>query len=303
MSLFSPKTLLVATDLTPASEAAVAFAADLADSLDAKVILFHALSPLGFVDYGVFDDDLMERTVEGQSKAIEAKLRRMIAEFFPQHVTVRPRIVSGYPISSICQAAREESADLILMGSHGRNVVMSFLVGSVTQGVLFSTSRPLIIVPKKRSPMERKEILTILCPVNFTDTALRSLSHAAQLGARLGAEVLALHLIEPEEMADAREVTTRLEKWVPEAIREVCHVRILVHRGNPAEEVIRYARAQEVDLIVIGAEHKRFADFTVLGTTTERVTRHAPCPVMAVLDQRQMPAHTEKVEEEEPVSV
>jgi hypothetical protein len=36
-------------------------------------------------------------------------------------------------------------------------------------------------------------------------------------------------------------------------------------------------------LIVLGAQHKRFYDTTVIGTTTVRVTRHAPCPVLTVI--------------------
>lgn len=302
MGVYEPKKILVATDLTPASQSAVALAADLSETLEAEVILFNAISPITFVDYGAFDDDTMSRAMVDQSKRIEARLAEMAREYFPQHVTVQTRAVSGYPISSICATADEENVDLIVMGTHGRNPVMSFLIGSVVQGVQFRTSRPLITVPQAKNPMEPEEIMTILCPVNFTDVALKALEHAAQLGAKLGAEVLALHLVEADELADLRDVTRRLDQWIPESIKEVCEVRVLVRRGNAAEEVVRYANQQNVDLIVIGAKHKRFADSTVLGTTTERVTRHAHCAVMTVMTPKEAPGTKEKKEIEEPVT-
>jgi nucleotide-binding universal stress UspA family protein len=49
--------------------------------------------------------------------------------------------------------------------------------------------------------------------------------------------------------------------------------------------VIDYSRSNRVDLIVLGAEHRRFSDSSVLGTTVVRVTRHAPVPVLTVMNR------------------
>lgn len=286
MSGFEPKKILVATDLTPASEAAVAFAADLATTVGAEVLLFHAVSPITFVDYGVLGDDTMTRRRDDDARKMEERLREMATALFAPDVHVESRAVSGNPISAICQTADEENVDLIVMGTHGRHPVVSFLVGSVVQGVLSLASRPLVTVQPEKNPLESPEDLRILCPVNFTEIAMNALTHAAELGTKLGAEITAIHLIEPENLGDLDDVTARLEKWIPESIRKTCRVRILVRRGNAAEEVVRYAKSHETDLIVIGGKHKRFADTTVLGTTTERVFRHSPCAVMTVMKPR-----------------
>ncbi|MBI3949989.1 MAG: universal stress protein [Acidobacteria bacterium] len=42
-------------------------------------------------------------------------------------------------------------------------------------------------------------------------------------------------------------------------------------------------------MIVLGAQHKRFFDSTIIGTTTVRVTRHAPCPVMTIISKAVSP--------------
>jgi universal stress protein A len=56
----------------------------------------------------------------------------------------------------------------------------------------------------------------------------------------------------------------------------------IVRHGDAGEQVITLAQEAKVDLVVIGAQHRRFVDTTVLGVTTVRVTRHAPCPVLVV---------------------
>ncbi len=76
----------------------------------------------------------------------------------------------------------------------------------------------------------------------------------------------------------AGEVEVRGGRWLPpqtlRGIRRLIEPDVryshVLASGNGAEETIRMAHD---DLIVLGAQHKRFADATVLGTTTERVIR------------------------------
>ena len=56
----------------------------------------------------------------------------------------------------------------------------------------------------------------------------------------------------------------------------------VLREGLPAEEIVAFAREQDVNLIVLGSRGRnRFAEF-VLGSTAEAVIRDAPCPVMTV---------------------
>jgi nucleotide-binding universal stress UspA family protein len=56
------------------------------------------------------------------------------------------------------------------------------------------------------------------------------------------------------------------------------------HRGSlgPAEEIVKLATEEPYDLVVLGAARRRFFEGMVLGTTTLRTVRHAPCPVLTV---------------------
>ncbi|MEJ2431894.1 MAG: universal stress protein [Pseudolabrys sp.] len=57
-------------------------------------------------------------------------------------------------------------------------------------------------------------------------------------------------------------------------------VRDVVIQGKPAPEIIRFAREHEVDMIVLGTHGRGLLDHALFGSTTERVVRKAPCPVL-----------------------
>lgn len=52
--------------------------------------------------------------------------------------------------------------------------------------------------------------------------------------------------------------------------------------GTPFLEIIRYARVQEIDLIVLGTHGRSGLSHVLLGSVAERVVRHAPCPVLTI---------------------
>jgi nucleotide-binding universal stress UspA family protein len=75
---------------------------------------------------------------------------------------------------------------------------------------------------------------------------------------------------------------TELAKLAGEAKEKGVAVTELVAQGKPSAEIIRYAADHEVDMIVLGTHGKGMLDQALFGSTTERVVRRAPCPVLTV---------------------
>ncbi|HVT45325.1 MAG TPA: universal stress protein [Thermoanaerobaculia bacterium] len=270
--------ILVATDLSHASEPAMEFAADLAARLDAEIILFHALPPVWFAGYGLVNRSEMEQSVDDQIEETRGTLGRLAAERFRGGRSVTVRVVTGSAIESIRDAATRDEADLIVMGTHGYHPGIRHLLGSVAQGVLRTTSRPVITVPLG-CDLSKGRVPKILCPVDFSLMGRRGAALAAELGRLINAEVIILHLVGAGE-AETEECERSLRDWLPHRVIESSNLTISVLRGDPAEEVVRVAKDEDVGLIVLSARRKIFADVTAIGTTTERVIRHAPCPVL-----------------------
>jgi nucleotide-binding universal stress UspA family protein len=86
---------------------------------------------------------------------------------------------------------------------------------------------------------------------------------------------------------------TELKKLVEEVEAKGVAAREIVAQGRPSNEILRIAKEETIDLIVLGTHGKGFLDKALFGSTTERVVRNAPCPVLTV-----RPSEHEFVKEE-----
>ncbi|MGZ8851700.1 MAG: universal stress protein, partial [Thermoanaerobaculia bacterium] len=176
-------------------------------------------------------------------------------------------------------------ADLILMGTHGRRGWRRMLLGSVTEHVVRATDRPLLSVPAWAAPPLGARIEKILCPVNFTDIGRRALEEAVALASAFAADLLVVHVADVFDEPAFNHLEEDFAAWVEPGVRRRCKYSQIVARGDAAAQVLEIANQAGADLIVIGAQHKRFSDTTIIGTTTERVVRFSRQPVWTVVSR------------------
>lgn len=283
MEAFNPRRILAPTDLSEFASTTVRYAADLARRFEAELVVMHAdpmTTPVDFFEAPVtihpIDDEEVRNT-------IESHLQSWIASNLPSDVLTRTLVVLQTPVDAILTTAGSLDCDLVVMGTHGRTGWRRALLGSVTEGVMRDINRPLLTIRSSEfDPAAGRPISKILCPVNFSDVALQSIETAAVFARAFDAELLVLHVIESGS-GEAEVGVEGLRDWVPSRVRDACWFRELVIHGHAAEQILDFAEKVESDLIVIGAQHRRFGDTTVIGTTSERITRHAPCPVLTVI--------------------
>ena len=139
----SPKRILVATDLSPCSRAAVDYAVDLAKGTGGEITLLHVSGVPGYVlpDGSVF---LLDAT---SVETIEQSIRDQLA-LEKKRTGVPMKVVSrqGAPAPSIVSYAADDASDLIVMGTHGRAGLRHFLLGSVAERVLRTAPCPVLVV-------------------------------------------------------------------------------------------------------------------------------------------------------------
>jgi nucleotide-binding universal stress UspA family protein len=136
----------------------------------------------------------------------------------------------------------------------------------------------------------------ILVPTDFSESARHALAYGISFAEEYAAEVLLLHVVEnltvgyasdlfPVPMAEVYEeisgyAKAELAKLGSEVRTRGVAVRELVAQGKPSAEILRIAREETVDMIVLGTHGKGFLDRSLFGSTTERVVRKSPCPVL-----------------------
>jgi len=148
--------------------------------------------------------------------------------------------------------------------------------------------------PKKPSQLQIKSILV---PIDFSSPSKKAFDYAVEVARQLKAKLTLLHVVEPvampdfaasfplamendELMATAKEQMERVVKAgrVPRGIVE----KVLVRFGRSFHEIAEAARTRKVDLIIIATHGYTGLKHALLGSTTERVVRHARCPVLVV---------------------
>lgn len=278
---FNPGSILVGVDLSECSGAALRLGLELSARLGARLTLVHAVAPAAGPRHP------LSRAVEVPAprqrfSAIETELATFVRGIIGRAPMPDYRIVEGDPSEAILFAEAWERADLIIVGTRGRGGSSRLTLGSVAERVLRRASAPVLtICPRRAGERDVTAFERILCPVNETPTAALALETALSLAKRLGASVTVLRALE-EEGEEPGAADERLQRWLRETAPGTDAIERVVARGHGGDLILDYAAKHAIDLIVVGARREQYSDWTVVGSTTEQVTRHATCAVLTV---------------------
>lgn len=284
MESFGFDRILIPTDMSDFARLALRYGALFREQLGSTLTLLYA-------DEFYFPVDLLE-VPSGYYLENLPEARAKLGERLREHADatvggqgVETTIVQDAPARAITRTAKEMDADLIIMGTHGRHGWRRAILGSVTENVLHETSTPLLTVtPHRMAASPTVSVSRILCPVNFTRVAREALECAGALAQAFDAELTVMYVAEGIDPPLVPELETAFRMWLDPQVRDRSRFKhILVRNGDPAARVLSAASELQADLIVIGAQHKFFSDATVIGTTTQRITRFATCPVLTVV--------------------
>jgi len=139
------KRILVPTDASEYSRRALKMAIELAQSVQAEVVLLHvSYTPQAYwgytISYGI--TVTQEQLDQNGELALEATLTGIDTD----QVVISKRIESGHPVTIILEEIKKSDIDLIIMGSHGYGAIAGSVLGSVSQRVLQRASCPVLII-------------------------------------------------------------------------------------------------------------------------------------------------------------
>jgi nucleotide-binding universal stress UspA family protein len=146
------------------------------------------------------------------------------------------------------------------------------------------------------------KIKKILVPVDFSPLSKKALRYAVPFARQHQARLVLVHAVEPVLYPenyigalppDIEDVNISRAKAAKKQLAAVCEDEVakaiasetVVHIGRPYEEIISIAKDQNADLIIIATHGRKGLKHAFLGSTAERVVRHAPCPVLVVRER------------------
>src|SRR5262245_52486758 len=136
---------------------------------------------------------------------------------------------------------------------------------------------PLPIARHGGMPMK---ISNLLFATDFSETATGARSLAALMAAEKGARLHLVHVV--PNLMDPAPATALLQSEARAVAQSGAVIETALLRGSAAAAIVRYARANAIDMIVIGTHGRTGLSRVLLGSVAEAVLRLAPCPVLAV---------------------
>lgn len=286
--------ILCPVDFSEFSAKAYEYACSLASHYNARLSLMHVIEPLA-ITYPYFTyPDTLDQIYSDMGANAREHLAKLINEHPINGVRPEPMVKNGPVAYSILALGEAQAADLIVMGTHGRQGLEHAAMGSVTEKVMRTARCPVLAVrkpahdfvhPEKgQDPVRLKKIL--FC-TDFSDDAQRSLTYAFYLALEYQSELTLLHVLEhlPESANLEKETASvmhQLQQPIPNTTGKFCDVKPVVRVGKPYEQIVQLAHEIKADLIVMGVRGRNALDLVLFGSTTQRVLQLGSCPVLVV---------------------
>ena len=257
------KTVLIPIDFSALSHSAAHFGLDLAQRLNARVVLLHVVEPSRPIS--VFDGPV--GSPEDWSDVLRDQMTRTLHQFQVeigdyQHrrgftgVPLSTRIVVGQPARAILDVAETERASFIIMGTVGAANAWDKLVGSVTSAVAQQADRPVWILPHA---VELDHLRTFAYFADLDGDEVRCINQVMNLGERLHARLEVVHVSTTVDGIEAEAADIIIGLFEDDyALMDVTFRHLT---GESVSEGIEtYVQVHQPDAIVLAHRNREFIE-------------------------------------------
>jgi len=293
------KKILVPLDGSEAAEAVIPFAREIAGRSGGEVVLVTAVQQVG-----VWDATLSVQVVEREEESAKEYLNEIIGR---NGTGLTAKTVQGDAAEAILSAAKEESADLIALSTHGRSGIARWLFGSTATHVLENSPVPVLFLRPKEGkdrgapgPVVRK----ILVPLDGSDLAMSILPTVEEFAKLNDASIIYFHAVQPiaaypgfeAQAASMGRITDELQDQArailsraSEATRaKGIETSMVVNLDTPVDGTLRAAADLDVDLIALSSHGRGGLGRVILGSVADGIVRRSadvPCLVIRVQEE------------------
>jgi nucleotide-binding universal stress UspA family protein len=176
------------------------------------------------------------------------------------------------PTDEIVHFLNQNACDLVVLATHGRDGLDHWLKGSVAETVFRRSAIPtLFIPPSARGFVDQVtgdfRLRRVLVPVDHSPMPYRAIEAARQFPKRLTGADITMHLLHigssPPRLDESKD-------------------QIVFRHGNVVQSILDVATEYDVDFICMPTAGQHGVLDALRGSTTQRVLRHAPCPLLAI---------------------
>jgi nucleotide-binding universal stress UspA family protein len=201
-------------------------------------------------------------------------------------VAIRTACVFGEPHSTIVETAQEQGCDLIVLGKHGPDLLELALANSVTGRVIGHSPIDVRVIPEGAVVRWGRILLT----TDGSGSSRKATARAMELAKNREAELSVVSVLDlnPEFYAEAPELAERLALEARQCVLEVeqqaqamgIRPQCTVRQGDAFKAILKAREELDAAMIVMGSHGRQGLKRWLMGSVTEQVINHAPCPVL-----------------------
>ena len=274
--------ILLATDFSERSDRALRRATLLARQFGASLTIVH-----------VVDDDQPRRIVDSERDATSLLLRDLQATVQNvDGVACETSVVLDDPFAGIARAVEDETPDLLVIGSHRRQILRDVFVGTTAERTVRSVNCPVLMV--NGPPLASYH--HVMFATDLSEGARQAALRSVAIGILAGVAISVLHVFEAlnthfgmtreqreSYIADERAAATlNLSGFVNSVGLEMSQQTVRLAGTSTAEAILKAAKEFSADLVVVGTHGRTGFEKFFLGSVAEAVLRGADRDVLAV---------------------
>lgn len=282
--------LLVATDLSQASESVVSTLGALKVLGAEEALLLHCLNIRDVGTLGPQLMDLSRESFERQARLLEQ-----------QGLRVEAKMALGLPHIEILRQAADRQCSLIVLGSQGRSLWAELFLGGTANAVLQSATLPVLLLHLRPVEGQGQTVCAaiecdprrhVLYPTDFSDTAERAFGYVEEIVKRGANRITVCHVqdkaILSGKAVNEREEADRIDmerlKRLEHRLRDLGARDVAVELlfGAPKQEIVRTAKRGDYSLVVMGTQGRGFFGGILMGSVAYHVARNVTVPILFI---------------------
>lgn len=279
-SEFNLKTIMLATDLSPASYGAMDYVRALGRRFSAKVLLTHVIDPALLT---ASQKSNLCDTIDCAEKELQLKL----GVFDEDAIECRMVVREGNVRETILHLVKERKVDLLVLGTKGQALKPGGELGSVAETLLRAMPCPVLTVgPRDRmNAFDGTHTQKILVTTDFSPESRVALEYAERLAEHFDGHLYLLHVEDRTATSHVMSLTGQKDQFLAFTKEMKTPSRIAEYIsciGSPAERIVKTAAEKDVDLLVMRVHESDLSSGGRLHGIAYDVIRQVRCPVFSL---------------------
>ena len=272
------KKIIVPIDFSEHSEFALEAAAMIAQKQKAEIIALHMLE--------ISDAILTHRSNVQHAKTFfllqlaEKRFEEFLDKEYLKGLKLTP-IVKHYKVfSEVNDVAKDQDADLIVMGSHGASGIKEFFVGSNTEKVVRHSDIPVLVI--KHNPI-LMDFENVVFACDFSEESIQPYLHASKLFSAMGSKIHIVYVNLPNiGFRSTAEMKKRVSEFIKTANGNLGDMSDVTYVDDYSVEkgILNFANAINADLVAIATHGRKGLAHFFEGSISEDLANHSTLPVM-----------------------